>query len=188
MAVITVRSTFINTPKVDLTHFGERLFDTMISSLPVTNKPGGGQLVDLSTYNSMAHQISGAVSCEELNRLSNKAIQAVETQVEGMLSQIEALAPCLALLTIPHDPITWIIQFIMAYLIPYVKPYYALIQQVAGTLVEVEQIASTVANAVENLENCQLNLQVGLPKSNVTRLFTEAVGGGGATITVNPRR
>lgn len=134
----------------------------------VTNVYGGapGRMAGLpfnpEPFERLADQINAVRTCEELQALADQALQSANTLLAGIGAQLAALKPIMALLTAPGaNPaqiVTWITDFISAFLQPYVQPMMVLPAQIAGVSAAIANLQSAITAAASRIGSCSIEL------------------------------
>lgn len=132
--------------------------------------PQGSLPFNPETFRLLAEQIENAAGCAELQALIEEAMGSAQAVLDGIGAQMAALGPIVALLQAPTtDPskiVTWIKDFITAYLRPYVQPMLVLPLQLAALVDAIAQLEAAIASASGRLSSCTLSV----PSLNIPTL------------------
>ena len=99
---------------------------------------------------SLTEQIEGCADCEELQAQVDKVMGAINEQLAAVNKQIEALAPVLACLELPTDPMA-ILGWASAIVDNIVKPMTAPILEYQAQLVQLTQTVSEIQALIPTL-------------------------------------
>jgi hypothetical protein len=121
------------------------------------------QLQGLSPTNSdyfknIEAQIRGCKTKEHLDLIVSSCTDDLSAYKKGIEAQIKLLAPILALLEVPANPIaavTWIGNFISGFLTPYVVPYTNYVTQLS----DLSGAVSGLQNAIKDV-SLDLDIEV----------------------------
>src|SRR5213592_591237 len=120
--------------------------------------PQGSLPFNAETFAKLAEQIEAASTCSELQALTSEAMGSANALLSGIGAQMAALQPIMALLTAPcANPaqiVTWITDFITAFLQPYVKPMLVLPIQIAQITAAIAQLQSAIDSAASRIGSC----------------------------------
>lgn len=114
------------------------------------------------TFERLVDQINAVQSCDELQALTTEAMQSANALLAGIGAQMAALQPIMALLTPPSaNPaqiVTWITDFVSAFLQPYVKPMLVLPVQIAQITDAIAKLQSAIDAASARIGSCSIEL------------------------------
>lgn len=106
-------------------------------------------------FAQLRKQIDTVSTGDQLQRITTQAMGSVNGVTAGITSQIAALQPILALLqpptANPAQIVTWITDFIKAFLEPYTKPAVTLPIQIAQLTTEVALLTASIQAAAARL-------------------------------------
>jgi len=107
------------------------------------------------TFAQLRKQIDSVSTGDQLQRITTQAMGSVNGVTAGITSQIAALQPILALLqppgANPAQIVTWITDFIKAFVEPYTKPAITLPIQIAQLSTEVALLTASIQAAASRL-------------------------------------
>lgn len=132
--------------------------------------PQGSLPFNAETISRLTEQLATVQTCDELQIIAGEAMASINGQLAGITAQMAALQPIMALLTAPGaNPaqiVTWITDFISAFLAPYVKPIVTLQLQVAQIAAAVAQLQAAIDSASSRIGSCSISL----PPVQITQL------------------
>lgn len=124
--------------------------------------PQGSSIINLDTYASLTDSINASGSCAELQELVNTAFAELDAVKAGIMSELAALTPMLALLTAPSaNPaaiVTWITNFITSIVTPLVKPTITFEAQLAAALAQLAEISASISIAAGKFPSCSISI------------------------------
>ncbi|MCC7632574.1 hypothetical protein [Stenotrophomonas rhizophila] len=124
--------------------------------------PQGSLPFNAETFERLADQINAVQSCAELQALTDEAMQSANALLAGIGAQMSALQPMLALLSPPGvNPaqiVTWITDFITAFLQPYVKPMLVLPLQIAQITAAIAKLQAAIESASSRIGSCSIEM------------------------------
>jgi hypothetical protein len=115
--------------------------------------------VNIEYYTQLKARIEGCSSCDSLKAVAAEALSAIAAQQQAIQDQINALQPMLALITPPtslNAIISWVGNFINAFIKPVTKPYTVYISQLTLLAAELAEISSAIQNASIKFPNCSI--------------------------------
>lgn len=99
----------------------------------------------------LREQVDALEHCDQLAQLSGEIQAAADGVIAGINEQLAVIEPIMALLAAPGaNPaqiVTWITDFISAFLKPVIKPYATLPLQLAQVAAELAQLTSALQSA-----------------------------------------
>src|SRR5471032_1008985 len=124
--------------------------------------PQGSQLVNAAYFHNLTNSIQAAQSCTQLQDLVTEAFASLGALKAGINAELASLQPLLALLAIPSaNPaaiVTWISNFISAYLTPMVKPTITYAAQLAELTALIASLASAISDAEKRFSSCSISI------------------------------
>jgi hypothetical protein len=114
-----------------------------------------------ANLDALTAQINAAPSCATLQAAATQAIATLTAQLAGMEAEVAAMLPMLALLDIPDTPaaaVTWISNFITAYLTPQLAPYAKLVLQVTELTAAIASLTAAITSKASSFENCTITI------------------------------
>jgi hypothetical protein len=126
--------------------------------------PQGSQILNIDQIDNLIAQINAAPSCEELQVSVTACLTSLGSIKAIILAQIEAKALFLDLLTPPTANltkiVTWITDFITAFIGPEVAAYYTYAAQLALLLEKIVELETAISNAQSRFDSCSIVIPV----------------------------
>ena len=146
--------------------------------------PQGSQVFDTTYIDNATKQLDSIDVCKDLQDFMNKEMKDIQDQVNGLESQMKWVKPLMELLTAPEADlqkiVTWISDFITAYMKPMVAPYITYAQQIQKCVEAVAKLTAAAENAAQRIGSCVLSLPA-LAVPDVSGAATSTTSGGSTT-------
>lgn len=122
-------------------------------------QPQGTSLINASYYADMTAAINSARTCAELQQLTTQIFNSLKAEVLATNAQIVNLAPFAALVTPPASPtaaVTWISNFITAFVTPQYAAYVNYASQLALTMIAIADLTTAINNKASTFTSCTI--------------------------------
>lgn len=124
--------------------------------------PQGSTIIDTAYFTALTASISAANSCSELQVLVSEVSASLAAVESGINAELAAIAPILALLTVPDASLSaiigWLTSYISNVLTPLVKPNITYAAQLAATAVQITELTAAIAAAASRFPSCSVSL------------------------------
>ena len=118
-----------------------------------------GQLpINPDYFMNQIARLESAGSCAELQEMTTEIMASLKGMTDGITAQMESIAPILALLQTPSNPITWIASFITHVLTPMYKPYISYTAQLAQVIISIAELTTTIQTLQARFPSCTINI------------------------------
>lgn len=118
-----------------------------------------GSIFNTDHINALVDRINATQQCGELQELVNEVYASMQAQLDAIGAQLAALQPLLDLLKVPTSLdaiISWLRNFITAFLGPYVAAYAKYAAQLAAVIIAIEQLTAAIEAAARRLTTCSI--------------------------------
>lgn len=126
------------------------------------SNPQGSQIFDTASIDNLTKQLDNIDACSDLQDFMTRVMKDIQDQVNGIEGQMAWVKPLMELLTAPEADlqkiVTWISQFISAYLKPMVAPYVTYAAQLEQCSTAVQKLTTAAENAAERIGSCALSV------------------------------
>ena len=123
--------------------------------------PQGSGIINTSQYESMTKRIESVKSCEQLQQVGADIMASLNAETAAITAQFEKVAPQIALLTAPTDPvevIEWIQGLIENLIAPLAKPAITYPTQIAARVVAITDLVDAINKKASEFQECSITL------------------------------
>jgi hypothetical protein len=125
-------------------------------------QPQGTSVLNAAYFTALTAEINNLQTCAELQALATTVMASIQAEKNAIEAQLAALAPILALLTVPGANlsaiVSWISNFITSVLTPIYLPYINYATQLAQLTAAVATLATAIENAAANITSCTVTV------------------------------
>lgn len=123
--------------------------------------PQGSEVLNTQVFSAATDQINACVTCANLQNTVNSVFSELNGFIEALIEQNDLLGPMQALLTAPTSPteaVTWITNFITAYLTPQLAVYAKYAAKVTALAAQITALTSAITTAESRISGCTITV------------------------------
>lgn len=114
-----------------------------------------------SHIDALVARINAVTDCSELQQLVNEVFAMLQAEIDGINTQLGLLQPMLDLIKAPTSLsaiISWISNFITAFILPVVKPAMLYVQQITALVAAIAELQAAIQQAADNIKTCSVSI------------------------------
>ncbi|MGO4704080.1 hypothetical protein [Dyella sp. 2RAB6] len=127
----------------------------------------GSSIINTAYFDALKVRANGIRSCEDLQAFTSEVMGSLNANVAAINQQLAMLQPILALLkppaANPAEIVSWLTNFITAFLTPYAKPAVVYVAQVAAVMAAMAELQSLLQSKSMEFPGCSIAMP-DLPK------------------------
>jgi hypothetical protein len=120
-----------------------------------------GTIFNTDHINALIDRINATQQCDELQALVGEVFASMQAQLDAIGDQLAMLQPLLDLLAVPtslNAIISWLRNFITAFLGPYVAAYAKYAAQLTAVVAAIAQLEAAIEAAARRLTSCSISV------------------------------
>jgi len=122
--------------------------------------PQGSSTINLDWLDSIQDALNNITICSDIQALIDEIFATLDALMQAMYDQIDKLLAWLALIEIPtiEDIITWVTDFIMAFIEPQTGAYLKYLEQLEAYAAAIAALIDAIAAIELTIPDCSLTV------------------------------